>query len=262
MNSHVGTLDNMASEERTVRKLYQDENVANQYLANRLKYTWWRQLHRVQVEAVNRVVAREDINDILEVAPGPARITAEVEGVLRGTMVEASPQMISVAKRRLAAAGKDGQWDLREGNAFDLSSLDEAYDFAYTFRFIRHFQKPERQRFYEQVHQRLRPGGLFLFDVVNARIRRQLDRAAGTKKDGLKVYDVSYHSPEEICAELAESGFEPVSVTGVLHHFRFQSWLSHKFDDLVPGVAESAIRALDRIESAHPLEWIGLFRKV
>jgi len=260
--SDNSTMSDMASEEKTVRKLYQDEDVAKQYIANRIKYTWWRHLHQVQVAAVNRAVALEDVHDVLEVAPGPARITTEVVGVGRGTMVEASPQMIEVARQRLADAGKDTVWDLREGNAFDLSDLNSSYDLAYTFRFIRHFQTPERQRFYQQIHERLRPGGLFLFDVVNARVRQQLDSVAGAGSEGLKVYDVTYHSPQEIIAELAPCGFEPVSVTGVLNHFHFQSWLSHKFDDRFPKAMELAIRQLERIGSDHPLEWVGLFRKV
>ena len=136
------------------------------------------------------------------------------------------------------------------------------YDFAYTFRFIRHFKEPERRRFYEEIHSRLRLGGLFLFDVVNERVRMQLERASGGRNQGLKVYDVTYDSAEKISEELEQCGFETVSVTNVLNHFRFQSWLSHKLDDVAIGPVETAIRLLDNVPSDHPLEWIGLFRKV
>ncbi len=255
-------LEGMAGEEQAVRRLYQDDEVANKYIAERLKFSWWRHLHKCQVNAVNQVVADGAVSDVLEVAPGPARVTAEVTGVRRGTMVEASPQMIAVAERRMAAAGLDKVWEVREGNAFDLSGLNCEYDFAYTFRFIRHFKEPERRRFYQEIHSRLRPGGLFLFDVVNERVRMQLERASGGRNQGLKVYDMTYQSAGQISTELEGCGFETVSITNVLNHFRFQSWLSHKLDDVTIDGIETAIRLLDKIHSDHPLEWIGLFRKV
>ncbi|MBI5136401.1 MAG: class I SAM-dependent methyltransferase [Nitrospirae bacterium] len=262
MNTHGACATPVASDEGSVRSLYQDDKVAGKYLAERFRFSWWRQLHRCQVAAVNRTIAERGAQDVLEVAPGPARLSTEVTGMRRGTLVEASPQMIAVARRRLESAGLTHLWDLREGNAFDLSGLGREFDLVYTFRFIRHFQEPERARFYEQVHRRLRPGGLFLYDAVGKHVRDAQERSVGGRRNGLKVYDVTYASVDELAAEMRRHGFELDGAESVLNHFRFQSWLSHKLDDVAPRMVERAIHLLDHVASDHPLEWICRFRKV
>ncbi|HMB71114.1 MAG TPA: class I SAM-dependent methyltransferase, partial [bacterium] len=176
-----------------------------------------------------------------------------------GLMVEASPQMIQVARERLRAAGLEDVWDLTEGNVFDLAPLERRFDFVFTLRLIRHFDQGERRRIYEQVAGRLRPGGFFLFDVVNRPMRERID--AGREKDGLDVYDVTYADREEIAAELRQSGFELVSLARVLNHFPLQSRLSYRLDDRFFGPVLGLIKLLDRVPSAHPLEWVALFRK-
>ncbi len=254
-----------ADQEDSVRDLYQDEQVAEGYIDERMRHTWWQHLHSVQVAAINRAIARTHAEkgghgDVLEVAPGPARLTTELVGVHQGTMLEASPQMIAVAKRRLQEAAIDHLWTIIEGNAFDLSELPENFDLVYTFRFIRHFKQAERRRFYQQAAARLRPGGYLLFDLVGEQATAAERRRMGVQQ-GLDVYDVTYETPADIAKELAEDGFSLVELTPALKHFGLQSRLSYRLDSRMPGLVGFTIRMLEQMPSNHPLEWIGLFRK-
>jgi SAM-dependent methyltransferase len=253
-------LNGTARDERAVKELYRDEAVAKQYIDERLRHAWWRHLHEVQVGEINRVIAEHAPADILEIAPGPARLAPDIRGVTKGLMVEASPQMIEVARARLAEAGLTDVWDIVEGNVFDLSPLEKRFDFVFTFRLIRHFDAEERSRIYGQVASRLKPGGFFLFDMVNGVTRARLDRREG-KGDGLDVFDATYTRADDIRTELSAAGFELVSLRNVLNHFDLQRFLSSKLDDRFFSPVLSLIRMLDGVPAAHPLEWVALFRK-
>ncbi len=250
-----------ARHEGSVRELYQDEAVARKYIDERLGHAWWRHLHDIQVGEVNRALAQVEPDEVLEIAPGPARLAPDLRGVKRGLMIEASPQMIEVAAGRLKEHGLDSVWDIEEGNAFDLSPIERQFDLAFTFRLIRHFEAEERTRIYEQVAARLRPGGLFVFDVVNRTVRKRLDARSG-EGSGLDVFDALYADRAEVAAELSPCGFELVSLTNVLNHFDVQSTLSNKLDDRFFGAVLTVIRWIDALPSANPLEWVATFRRV
>jgi len=252
---------NKARHEETVKGLYQDTEVAQNYIDERLRWSWWRHLHQMQVAKVNRVIARRRPARVLEIAPGPARLTAEVSGVSDGVMVEASPQMIEVATGRLEEAGRMAGWRIHEGSAFELDAVGGGFDFCYTFRFIRHFEAPERERMYREIHRALNPGGLVMFDLVGRELRDKIEAAKGGESRGLDVYDATYSDASEIGAEMAAVGFETVELTPVLKHFFLQSAISYTLDHRLPAISRVLVNALDGVPSSHPLEWIGLFRK-
>ena len=101
-----------------------------------------------QVAAVNRVIEEEQTENILEVAPGPARLATELKGVRHGLMIDNSAAMLTVAKHRLEAAGIAHLWKLQKGNAFELEKIGQKFSLVFTFRFIRHFRQDERARLY------------------------------------------------------------------------------------------------------------------
>ncbi|HXG11715.1 MAG TPA: class I SAM-dependent methyltransferase, partial [Gemmataceae bacterium] len=47
--------------------------------------------------------------------------------------------------------------------------IDQIFDLVYTFRFVRHFRRSDRERLYVQVRRVLKPGGYFVLDAVNER---------------------------------------------------------------------------------------------
>ena len=252
----------IADDESKVAPIYQDAAVAESYLEKRLLYSWQRLLHFRQSELIQGALRCYRPDKILELAPGPARIAVELKGVREGTMVEYSHEMIEVAGLRLSERGLLSSWTVLHGNAFDLSGLGGQYDFVYTFRFIRHFHAEDRLRLYEQISKKLKTGGCLMFDVVNRSIRERLDRISETSPpDALPVYDAMF-AEEEFRSEMSKSGYQVESLTPVVRWFRLQSWLSGKFDDIVPSIVAPVVKGLERLPSPHPLEWVALCRKV
>jgi hypothetical protein len=253
--------DGKARTEGAVMALYQDAEVVSRYIDERLRHAWWRHLHQVQVGVLNRLIAEHPEGRVLEVAPGPARLAPDLRGVHGGVMVEASPQMIQVARDRLERAGLSDAWDVREGNAFDLEDLGGGFDLVYSFRFIRHLERGERDRIYRQLSGCMASGGRLAFDAVNRPTRTRLDARSAPGEGALDVFDVTYDAPQELAEELRPFGLGLESATPVLNRFDLQSALSYKLDDRLPGAALGLIRLIERLPSRNPLEWVVVFRK-
>jgi len=251
-----------AREERTVATLYKDTEVAETYIQKRFSYSWSRLLHRKQVTEVNRVLADLQLGDVLELAPGPARVATQLRGVCRGLMLDQSEEMLAVAKRRLEAAGLTKVWELRSGNAFALDQLGRQFDFLYTFRFLRHFQEDERARLYREISSCLRPKGVFMFDVVNEVVKSKIDTRQPQRLEGeLNVYDATY-TPKKFCREMQAYGFSVVRFVPVLKHFTVQSWMSYRLDRHLGVISDVLVSLLEVIPAAQPLEWIALCQKM
>lgn len=252
----------VAMQESTVKALYQDTAVSEKYIQDRFTWAWSRHLHRTQVAALNALIGEHRFASILEVAPGPARLTTDLVGVQSGVMVEASEAMLSVARDRLKQRGLSAIWDVRHGNAFELDALGRTFDFAYTFRFIRHFEERDRRRLYAQLAGRLNLRGLLVFDVVNRPTREAVDRKyGGAPKTELPVYDVTYLE-SEFRAEMAANGFEVLSMKPVLRCFLLQAALSYKLQSRIPALADGLVKALEYVPAKNPLEWIAVCRKI
>lgn len=246
-----------ASEEASVAGLYEDTNVAETYCRQRFVHSWSRLLHRRQVEEVNRVIARLQPSLAVELAPGPARLTAELTGIRQGIMIENSAAMLAIARTRLREARLQNIWTARQGNAFDLQSMNLRCDFLLTFRFIRHFYEGDRRRLYHQIHRCLKPGGAFMLDVVNRTMRERIEGEQNKKAPGeLSVYDVTY-IPSEFEKEMREHGFTVKRLVPVVRHFPLQTWISATLDRRISGVAFPLVRLLETIPSTTPLEWIA-----
>ena len=251
-----------AKHEATVKQLYQDEKVAENYIANRFTWAWSRLLHERQIAVLNALLRNSRLSSALELAPGPARIAPDLVGLRSGLMVEASPQMIEVATRRIVEHHLEKVWEIQKGNAFDLTSLSRTFDLAFTFRFIRHFEAEERKRLYSEIHRRLNPSGLLVFDVVNKPVRRKLDaRAKPHSGEALPVYDITY-TRDELTAEMNAAGFEVVALYEVIRHFTLQAWLSYRVGHRLPGLAWPLVKALELLPTSNPLEWVAICRKL
>ena len=94
-------------------------------------------LHAEQVRFLNSVIAERGPRAVLEVAPGPARLTAELSPVPLGVGAEFSPGMIATARARVESAGRT--WNFIRADAFNLPLGAAAFDMAFTLRFVRHF---------------------------------------------------------------------------------------------------------------------------
>jgi hypothetical protein len=256
----LGIVDN----EQSVGELYSKAKVAREYIERRSRYSWQKVLHEKQVSAVNRAIAAFRPPRVLEVAPGPARLAVDLEGVKSGIMVENSTEMIVNAEARLRSRGLAGVWRLVHGNAFalDKAMSSQEVEFAFTFRFIRHFRTEDRRRLYRLIRGRLSRGGVLMFDVVSERMRKMLESSDdGSRSDEPVVYDAVF-TERGIRVEMEENGFEVVSLEPVLRNFHLQSLISHKMDDLVPWISLTAVRSLEKVPFRSPLEWVAVCRKV
>ena len=264
MKSNDQIHKSIADEPKSVAEIYEDETVAGTYLDKRLRFSSQRVLHSAQVAAVNTVISRYQPQLVLELAPGPARLSTELCGLKRGVMIENSIEMLAIAQKRLERAGCANRWQMINGDAFQMDALvpTGAFDFAYSFRFIRHFRDSDRERLYRGLYNCLSPSGLLMIDVVNAQVRTRLDRRRPEPASNeLRIYDACY-SKRTFADEMTKSGFEVLSLTPVLKHFGIQSFLSYKLDDIIPGMVERILRAIERLPTWDPLEWISLCRKL
>jgi hypothetical protein len=253
--------DGSARDEQSVTALYKDSEVAETYIQKRFSHAWSRLLHQKQVMEINRVLRTIQPKRVLEVAPGPARIATELQGIYRGVMLESSEAMLARAKHRLALAGLDEVWELQCGNAFELEKFHCQFDLLYTFRFLRHFRCSERVRLYYGIATCLHPQGWFMFDVVNQTIRQKLDSKRSVRMKGeLDIYDATY-TPETLRQEMGAYGFEVVRLVPVVAHFSLQSWVSYRLDHRLASVSEAVVRGLEKLPSSQPLEWIVICRK-
>lgn len=251
----------LASNEKAVSALYQNSTVADKYIQARFVLAWQQLLHKRQVQSLQRSLQLFNSDNILEIAPGPARLTTELTGIRKGTMLEYSLDMINVAKVRLQERDLLNVWTIVHGNAFESKDCPGPFDFIYTFRFIRHFDKEHRVRLYTAIHSRLRPRGILMFDVVNSTYNMQDKPSTNTKSDALPVFDAGY-TPEKFRDEMNAVGFEVLDMHPVIHHFRIQSWISSKFYDLAPASSRRIVQIIETIPSRSPLEWIAVCRKI
>lgn len=233
-----------------IREAYRSEAVARTYVQERFREPLGALLHERQVGALVQTIRHERPKRILELAPGPARLTRDVAVRVgqQWTIVDASAEMLEQARHQLAG---DGEWRLVQGDAFDLP-LVRKFDLVYTFRFIRHFELSDRRRLYEQIARVLRTGGLLVFDAVNEAVSAPIRAAAPAE---FAHFDALL-TPSQLCAELREAGFEIVGLEGV--HRRFS--LLHKLQKLVAPrsrkVARAAMELVEALPGGEPLEWI------
>ncbi len=239
-----------------VRDAYRNETVAANYVEERFRQPLGALLHQRQVDAVCRAIRSSRAERVLEIAPGPARLTVDIAPMLTRppVVIDSSAQMLAQAGRRLAAAGQRAE--LVEGDAFDLP-FEDTFDLVYTFRLIRHFEAPERARLYAQVARVLRPGKLFVFDAVNEAVSRRL--RANAKPGEYQHYDALL-SRDALVDELQAGGFRVVSLIGVQHRYEMMRRLQILVAPRSRVLARAAMEVADR-SGGEPLEWIVVCRR-
>lgn len=202
------------AEGREFSELYEREDVAKHYVDRRFRDPLWRAVHAREVAIVNRWLAEERPRLVVEVAPGPARVTRDLAPVARGLGVDASEAMLREARNHLAA----DRWTLARGDAARLPVRDGGADALLTFRFYRHFRDDDRRRFLAEWRRVLRPGGMLVFEALNADMGDRMRRAAGIGRAHTfekAVYDELW-TLDSLRAELDAGGFDLVEAVPVL----------------------------------------------
>lgn len=241
-----------------IREAYSGDEVAAQYIDRRFKDPIGEVLHAVQTRRLLDVIRAERPARVLEIAPGPARLSVEVAAVFDGRMVlvDTSEAMLNEGRRRLTPLTRR-RCDFIRGDAFALP-VHGPFDLVYSFRLVRHFRQEDRQRLYEQVASALDRGGLFAFDAVNRSVAERV-RAQGSVEQ-YPIYDALL-APAQLQEELDRAGFDLVSLCGVQKRYA----ILHKLQVLVAPrsrrLALAAMRGLERCPGGQPLEWVVVCRK-
>jgi ubiquinone/menaquinone biosynthesis C-methylase UbiE len=242
-----------------LRDAYRDETVARSYIERRFREPLGALLHQRQVDVVKEAIRRIEPRQVLEIAPGPARLTAEIAPALTSgslTLADASAQMLAEATRRLREAGSRSPRCV-QADAFNLPFSTE-FELIYTFRLIRHFEATDRGRLYRQIARLIRPGGLLIFDAVNEVVSAPIRAAADPGE--YQHFDALLR-PDMIRAELKSAGFEVLSLKGVQHRYSVLAGLQVLIAPRSRVIARTAMELIDRLAGGEPLEWIVTCRR-
>jgi ubiquinone/menaquinone biosynthesis C-methylase UbiE len=250
--------ETLAQGPEAIRRHYRDRDVAQGYLERRFEVPLGELLHARQLRVLRELVERRRLRKILEIAAGPARLTADLARLTGrpGVLLDASAPMLALARERLEAVGGP-RWSYVLGDAFQLP-FRGGFDLVYTFRFLRYFRAPERARLYREIARVLAPGGLLVFDAVNEVVSAPLRRRSPEK---YPIYDALLR-PEWIRNELAVAGFECESLQGVQHRFVRLTRLQNLLAPRSRSLCRAGIELVDRIGGGEPLEWIVTCRRV
>jgi SAM-dependent methyltransferase len=247
----------MISGRAHLKKAYQDDRVAREYVGRRFATPLGSLLHRSQVNAVGSVIRGNDIRRAAEIAPGPGRLTVDTAPLLeRITLLDASAQMLQEARKALQERGLTAKGHFVQSDAFALALLPP-FDLVYSFRLIRHFERDDRLRLYREIATILSPRGWLVFDAVNEAASAPLRARA---KPGEYEHFDALLRPDEVREELAECGFEVVSLTGVQRNFSALQWCQIFVAPRSDRLARVAMRAIDAL-GGEPLEWIVVCRR-
>ena len=245
----------MISKRQFIKEYYTKKEIADRYVSSRFKDPLNVVEHLSQVRFVNKVISKYTCNNVLEVAPGPARITEHIF-LNRGTAIDSSDEMITRAKTRMRTAGKN--WEFIKGDAFNMN-FSKKFDLIYTFRFLLHFKLRDRAKLYSKCSEALKPNGYLVFEVMNRDCVFPLRLLLGKKR--YFIYDKLY-SKSEIINELDNQGFTVLEISPVLRSFWIQALISRPF--IICGlknVALGVVRVLEKYIGQSPYEWVLLCQK-
>lgn len=232
---------------------YRERAVVDAYVRKRTAQPLNGTLHAAQIRLLRSALAERPGATVLELAPGPARLTAELplhSG--HGIGVEFSEGMLGAARERMR--GVPG-WTFVRGDGFSLPVRDASVDLAFTLRFIRRFQSADRDRIYAELRRVVRPGGALILDAQNRAVSLPHREQRGL--DSYPVFDQLY-DPEELRGELDRAGFRVVQTTGMIHHAPLQRQLNRLRHRGFGGLARALIGALEYVPGGAPSTWMVL----
>jgi ubiquinone/menaquinone biosynthesis C-methylase UbiE len=233
-----------------IRDYYRDRDVVARYLERRTGQPLNGALHHAQVRLLQELIATRAPRCVVEIAPGPGRLTAELALPALGLACEFSEGMLAAAHERVSPhAG----WRFARADAFQLPVRTATADLAFTLRFIRRFQLAERQRLYAEIHRILRPGGLLVLDAQNRAVALPHRQQRGLER--YPVHDELYDQAQ-LESELTAAGFRVARVAGMIRHARVQRSLNRLRRFHLASLARVLIDAVEMVPGANPSTWL------
>ncbi|MBX3026844.1 class I SAM-dependent methyltransferase [bacterium] len=236
-----------------IQAYYRDPTVVAEYIERRTAQPLNGMLHRRQVQFIDQVIGERRPQRVLEVAPGPARLTAELAYAGRGIAVDGSAEMLAVARDRLRA--RPGHWLVVRGDAFALPVPDASVDLAFAIRFVRRFAPEVRRRLYAEIRRTLTPNGALIVDAQNRAVSLPHRQRKGL--DSYPVFDALYDR-DELVGEIEGAGFRVRRLEGMVRHFAVQSRLNRLRHRGLAPVASGMIGLIECLPSRAPSTWMVL----
>lgn len=240
-------------ESEALQAYYRDPDVVHAYVRRRTAEPFNGFLHRAQVTFLNAALRDCAPRRALEIAPGPARLTTDIDLPRNLVMLDASAEMLAVARTRMRARYRPCQ--CLQGDAFRLPFADGRFDFVYVLKLIRHFQRADRERLYREIRRVLAADGAFVLDAQNRSV--SLPHRAQKGLERYPIFDVLYELPELI-EELERAGFAVRRTEGIAHHFHLQRTLNRLRRVGLHGAARRLIELVERIPGGAPSTWMVL----
>ena len=240
-----------------IKSAYQNQALADEYIKARFDDPFGAEFHRQQLERINRAIQRANPRSLLEVACGPARLTPSLRYVERSVAVEQSPAMLARAVERLRQHGAT-HWKLIKGDGFEMPFRDASFDMVVTARFIRHFDRSDRQRLLAGIRRVLRPGGWLVFDVAHGTAYRWLLNKWGVAGSWVDDY---WFERDEFVAEIRENGFTVDALDPVHSYVHLQHYVYSYAHRRVPRLARALSRSITRLGSRDAYEWVAVCRR-
>jgi ubiquinone/menaquinone biosynthesis C-methylase UbiE len=239
-----------------IKGFYNDPEVVGKYLEKRTAQPLNSVLHKLQVTFIKQVIESCSVMRVLDLAPGPARLSAEFNSPPLAVALDFSPNMLREARRRIVDCGQ--RWHLVQGDGYHLPFATESFDLVYSVRFIRRFDRPQRDKLYAEIKRALRPEGFFIMDAQNRLVALPHRMSLGLER--YPIYDELFLR-DELVRELEENGFRVKQVEGMMRCFALQRWLNRLRRYRLSGLARVIIRALEYTNDRNPSTWMVLCQK-
>jgi len=246
----------MKTSVKDIKDFYDDPAVVETYRARRAVQPVGSVLHEREVLFLKQAMEGPSIVRVLDLAPGPARLSAELDPPMLGVAMDFSPNMLREARRQTRARGKS--WQLVQGDGYRIPFTQESFDLVYSLRFIRRFERPYRDRLYGEIRRVLRPGGRFIMDAQNRAVALPHRMTRGFEK--YPVYDELFLR-HELLQELEENRFRVIQIEGIMRRFALQFRLNRLRRLRLSGLARFLIRLLEHTKDKNPSTWMVLCQK-
>lgn len=203
-----------------VRMQYKINKIVTHYESERFTSFLGQLTNMMEIEIINGILKQTQPTRLLEIGIGTGRISRQLNYFSEAVGVDASKLMLRTTKRSL----KNSKWNLCEADIMNLPFNDESFDVVIVFHLIRHFNKDDRRKAYQEIHRVLQKDGFFVMEVLNKDVGRctmLLRRIANmvskliNRGEYYEVYDKLY-TFENFEKELSESRFELRHKSGLI----------------------------------------------